>query len=601
MDLAKLAPGPIVITSRPGLAAISFDPPSRRLESAGDGAADAARSVLNTPSLGHPQLEAAVGVLEFAAAPFAAAYGAVRASQQRLSPDQLAEVERELTATMRTNAASENLRETVGKTARQKTHRLLVCAESVSAVAASQARVSAVLEVAVEQFRLQAAKAHSGEYCLFIEARARLSRASDSTILLDRPYQYLSGSAMFVDWTRHGGLEGVAQTAYQSLAEQIAGDIFQLPVAPPILIGPGQKHGRATLDLTDPGAYARRRLGRNARGQLVVSLGNPALNPAFELWGAATTWKRGLRKSEAAAWGSSRPAMRPCRRQNETESKPRPVEQESPKKEPVSQVITQQLDYHRASLEIHTGAPKRLLIIHELGAASADTSTEAGAERSGTEWAMDELPHDRNAVVQAVSCVAAVPLGIWEQTVGAVRGRSRERAEKLAETLNEVAGRRHLEQEVADEVARRLQGTAEATVKRTEGPSAVTLPSSEAQNGTGTMTAGALTGCNTALEIQVVNAELAGKRRNSRSQALLVELQATITRTSDGQELYTVPIHYRSTARTLKDWAASDAILLGQEFDACSRQAAAALAEEVVAREFVTLQLRPGPADPNPR
>ena len=70
---------------------------------------------------------------------------------------------------------------------------------------------------------------------------------------------------------------------------------------------------------------------------------------------------------------------------------------------------------------------------------------------------------------------------------------------------------------------------------------------------------------------------------------MLVEVQATIFRTSDGQELYSRPIRYLSSAKRLKDWAASDALLFRRELEACSRRAAQALVSDLVTRGFVTL------------
>src|ERR1035441_9172055 len=87
---------------------------------------------------------------------------------------------------MRASAGSAALREKVADAARQKTFRVLVCAASVSTAPASQAPVSAVLELAVEQLRLEAVKAGKSEYALRIEARARLLRGWDGAVLLDR-------------------------------------------------------------------------------------------------------------------------------------------------------------------------------------------------------------------------------------------------------------------------------------------------------------------------------------------------------------------------------------------------------------------------------
>ncbi len=84
VDMAVLEPGIIVITSRSNMATVQVDPPNRRIEPMSEGAADATRSFLNTPNLGNPQLEAGVGVVQFALSPFAAAYGAISASRSRL-------------------------------------------------------------------------------------------------------------------------------------------------------------------------------------------------------------------------------------------------------------------------------------------------------------------------------------------------------------------------------------------------------------------------------------------------------------------------------------------------------------------------------------
>jgi hypothetical protein len=99
-----------------------------------------------------------------------------------------------------------------------------------------------------------------------------------------------------------------------------------------------------------------------------------------------------------------------------------------------------------------------------------------------------------------------------------------------------------------------------------------------------------------ALQIQVVNAHLIGKHGSSRLRALCVETRATIIRISDGQELYSRPIRYRSSLKKLKDWAASDALLFRQELGACSRQTAEALAGDLISHGFVT----PGPGSSNP-
>jgi hypothetical protein len=108
-DLASLEPGVIVITPGTNAAEIAAAPPSRRVEPVSEGAADATRSFLNTPNLGNPQLEAGVGAVQFALAPFAAAYGAISASQKRLSAIEASEAQQRLVETMSSNALPEKL------------------------------------------------------------------------------------------------------------------------------------------------------------------------------------------------------------------------------------------------------------------------------------------------------------------------------------------------------------------------------------------------------------------------------------------------------------------------------------------------------------
>jgi hypothetical protein len=489
----------IVVVSGPQPAAVNCDPPNARMEYASEGAAMAARSVMNTPHLGHAQLEAVVGVLEVGMAPFAAAYGAVTASRQRLSPDQLSQAELDLREAMQSNAGSTALREKVADAARQKTCRLLVCAASVPAAPAGQVPVSAVLELAVEQFRLEVVKPGRSEYALHIQARARLLRRSDGAVLLDRPYQYTSGPALFIDWARYDGLEGVAQTAYQSLAERIAEDIFQPAAEPPLLIGPGYKHSGAL---------------------------------------------------------SVRPWI---------------------------QFVSLVQD-NVASVEVYAGRAAQPMPFEVPGSDSGESSEV----QSDTEWALDGLENDRNSVVQLVSCLAAVPMGIWEQTAGAVLKTSRNRTEKLVQALDTVPDRRHFQSDLADEVARRLRSQVINPVRRPEEALRFALATPFETSGAASAQPPASPNSNLALQIQVVNAQLVGKRGSSRSRALCVEIHATIIRSSDGQELYSRPFRYRSSPKRLKDWAASDARLFRQELGACSRQAAEVLTVELIRRGFVT-------------
>jgi len=507
--LLGLEPGVILLACGPEPVALSFPPPNGRLESAAEGAAAAARSVLNTPAVGHPQVEAVIGVIGFAASPFAAAYGALSAGRQRLSADQLREAQSDLAQAMRSNAAPELLRQEVVKAARLNTHRLLACCEPSSPAPANCGPVSAVLEVAVEAFGLAALSNAQNQYVLEIQARARLSRR-DGPVVLERRYSYRSGTAPFVDWTRLDGLGSVARTGYQSLADQIARDVFEPVSGPAILLGPGQKHTRAS-----PARFTAR------------------------------TWMR-TRSSR----GELTPALR---------------------------FVSDRVD-PPATFQVFTRGPGPRPILQ------SDKATAPESEDPGnTEWTLDGLENDRNSVVQIASCVAAVPMGLWENTLGTLQKHSREQAQKLAATINSLTVQGHFEEHLADVTAASLRSRVVEAVKRNQKPLALSF-SAPAELAAASPTA---------VEIEVVSTDLIGKRSGSNSRALTVQIRATVIRTSDGQELYSCPIRYRSASRKLKQWAVSDGEPLRQELEECSRQTAEALSQELIKRGFVTRNQTP--------
>src|SRR5262249_25026862 len=76
---------------------------------------------------------------------------------------------------------------------------------------------------------------------LKITASARLRNAANEAILAERPYQYVSDRALFVDWTREGGLESVAQTGFREIAQEVARDFFSPTLEAPIFLGAAYK------------------------------------------------------------------------------------------------------------------------------------------------------------------------------------------------------------------------------------------------------------------------------------------------------------------------------------------------------------------------
>jgi hypothetical protein len=557
VDLLQLVPGLILITTQQAPAAISYDPPppNSKTESIADGAASATRAILDTPQIGHGQIDSVISVIGFVLTPFAATYGAVAAGLEKLTPDKQAVAERSLAASMRSNALPAMLQHCVAQAARRRTHRSVACEGDKDSTASGRLPVSARLEVAVDRLQLKSAALGQSEFTLWVDARARLFRSSDGALLLDRPYHYQSGSSLFVDWARPVGLDGVAQTAYQAIAEQIAEDVFRPTSEPPILIGPGHEHSSIPNDL------------RSACLESLEWLTPVSIMPAC---GAQP------RLTQYVQLCSLAPADEPT--DEPPTARPQPI------LPPAGSVETNvQPDVAPLTINVFTRSIPQPLLLQKANGSQPDASS---ANMSDTEWALGGLENDQNFVVQALALTAAIPMGLWEQTLGSFFKHSRDTADKVTSSLNGIVARGHFEQNLADAVAQRLQAGVTDPVRRSDEPLEFALARLRQETGLKLLVPEAKADCNTALEIHVAGARLIGKKPNASSRALAVEIQATVFRTSDGQELYSCPIRYLSTERKLKEWTASDALLFRRELDACTKEAAAALAADLTAKKL---------------
>jgi hypothetical protein len=186
-----------------------------------------------------------LGVVEFLASPFVAAYGAISASHRLLSPSQLSESESDLVQAMRLMADQKCLSQLLPETARSQDRWRVVPLTPTANRDAAQQPVGAVLKVQVDKLQLQRLDKSDGSYVLRIAARARLLGTSDGSVLCDRTYEYRSGRAMFIDWASLGGFQNAAETGYRSLADQIAGDLLPPAADQPLVLGAGFANTRA--------------------------------------------------------------------------------------------------------------------------------------------------------------------------------------------------------------------------------------------------------------------------------------------------------------------------------------------------------------------
>src|SRR5260221_13850209 len=86
--------------------------------------------------------------------------------------------------------------------------------------------VDTVLEARVEELRLERSRSDEGSYFLRIKVRARLVRVADRTLLYEQPVEYRSSHSLFLDWTLHSAVEGVAESGYRALAQYIVDRIL---------------------------------------------------------------------------------------------------------------------------------------------------------------------------------------------------------------------------------------------------------------------------------------------------------------------------------------------------------------------------------------
>jgi hypothetical protein len=574
--MTRIEPGPIAISARSEPALVSHDPPGNRLESVGEGAAQGTRLALDEFEIDHSRLDKVVGylginpaqvdavfsVLGFALTPFAATYGAIASWKARVSPGEVSAEERELDELMRSIAAPKLLSRKVAESAHLRTRRTLVGDGAVPATVAGPP-ASATLEIVLDKFLLKAAKSSKENFFLYIEARARLKRSTNGSFVFSRTYHYESGPALFVDWERRGGLESAADTGYHTIAEKIAADVFEPPSEPPLLIGPGHKHSQARIKPND-----------QARTGADLRFSTPSLR--------ADLIAAGKKRIRLAAVGRGPLVIRSQRRCSFAQVREPPESvrsDENTNTQPLSPTAEQP-----ARLEIYTRSrnlPQRFL-------APAD---EISADRGDgghvvTDRDFDGLPNDRNAVVSVIAIMAAIPVGFWDQTVGVITKQLHESPDRLTANLHDVAARSHFEEHLADEVARRLQAQGVGPVQRTDDPAYRALVDPTTENSSKAPDQGSPAGSKTSLELQVVSTRLVGKLPHGRTRALSVDIQATVIRTSDGQELYSLPIRYLSKERKLKDWADADAKLFRQELEECTHEAAQSLAQELSTHRF---------------
>ena len=217
-----LAPGTIVVTAPDAPASFGFDQAkSGQIESAKERMQELAHDALALPALPSDQA-VVVGAGSLVVAPFAALVGAARGKMEKLDAGALSRSEWNLHGALEAMAAQSHLRDALLKVAATQTQRRLLPIQALANPKTSSGPVGAIVETKVEELRLERTGKGDDSFALRMKARARVVRSSDGQVMYDEPFEYLSGTALFDDWTLATAVQTVADTGYRKLAEMAA-------------------------------------------------------------------------------------------------------------------------------------------------------------------------------------------------------------------------------------------------------------------------------------------------------------------------------------------------------------------------------------------
>jgi hypothetical protein len=493
--------------------------------------AGAAAGALLATSTSEPILDLPLGVATALAAPVVAVEGAF-AGRKRLAPEKLTECETNLVKAMSKMAVQEHFHNCLIRAAGERARGRLLALEEPRHAGSGGPAPESVLQARIEDLRLERIGSGDTSYRLRIKCRIRLVRTADEAVLCDQPVEYCSGTCLFADWTLDDAFRRVAETGYRLLAEQCVSRLLTTTDTP-ILVGAGYRKAPVPT------------------------------------WNAAVTL------------AASPPASRGCY------------------KTPVSYSLKE-----IGTLGVYsTGNVAHLAIQRPL------TRDQAVSEALDdvNDMFRDLLAQPSMLVVLPAAAVAT-PISLYKQGVAVVRGVSprtlRQADAKLSQAANETKPHEALAVLVAQQLAPQI--TRPVMLVRQPLP-----PGAEEDAGlmqcaargtlaalTGEQTgAGYLLsqGAETALEIHVEDARLAGSEGINPRLALCVEARATLLRSRDGQQLYSCPVEYRGQGRHFTQWAAHDAKLFREELQKAYHDLSASMVNQLVNRGAVPLDDKPQP------
>jgi hypothetical protein len=155
------------------------------------------------------------------AGPVVGAEGLIR-SLRSVSPAELAEREIVLTKALSQMAAQQTFRVALIRSGAEKIRGGFLLPEPRNLSQTPEA----ILEIRVDDLRLERAGSSEGSYFLRIKTCARVLRAADGAVCFEENAEYRSGRALFLEWTLQGAVQSVAETGYQELAQHYVAQLL---------------------------------------------------------------------------------------------------------------------------------------------------------------------------------------------------------------------------------------------------------------------------------------------------------------------------------------------------------------------------------------
>jgi hypothetical protein len=190
-----------------------------------------------------------------------------------------------------------------------------------------------------------------------------------------------------------------------------------------------------------------------------------------------------------------------------------------------------------------------------------------------------------NSVITMGAIAAAVPLSLFKQTIGCVSGLTTRQFKAAEANLTAACREARPHEELATQVAQCLEPHSALPVVLVSQP----------LRGKEDFQPRASGSPDNILEIRILSASLKGRDGINPPLALCVEAQATLLRASDGQELYSCSLRYRSDERKFADWGTDNARAFRSEMNKCHRELGRAIVNQLEDRKLIAPSSAPRP------